>query len=300
VSEQTAQGVRQVARQLGYRPNLAARALRLERAGTLLLVVPVLSNPFFGHVHMSVARAANEHGIGVVLCPLEAEDGSGLLPVPRQVLDGLITCSVDVAPGLDVLNVQAVGGGTPGVPWVALDATPGTADTVITMDVGDGMRQAVRHLISLGHRRIGYVGTHRATWTLTTRRDAVRAEVGNHPEVRLVEVQASFVPADVKQRVADLLRGPDRPTALLCTDDTYAFAAYGAARDLGLEIPADLSVVGCNDQPTAQVLTPALTTIRLPAEELGRLGVKAMLDGWSDQAPLPTALVVRASTAAAP
>ena len=103
VSEVTAQSVRQAAHDLRYQPNVAARALRLARAGRLLLVVPVLTNPFFGQVHMSVARAANERGVGVVLCPVEAEDGSGVLPIPHQVLDGLITCSVDPTPGLDLL-----------------------------------------------------------------------------------------------------------------------------------------------------------------------------------------------------
>ena len=296
VSESTAHSVRQAARELRYRPNSVARALRLERTGRLALVVPVLTNSFFGHVHMSVARAASEKGIDVQLCPLEAEDGTGRLPMPRQVLDGMITCSLDADPGADLLAAQGLGTGALGVPWVALDSAPGTGDMVINMDVAGGMRQAVRHLVGLGHRHIGYVHASLPHWTLAVRRDAARAEIAAHPGVRLVEIETSFVVAEVKQRVGELLRRPDRPTALLCTDDTFAFAAYGAARDLGLEIPTDLSVVGCNDQPTAQVLTPTLTTIRLPAEDLGRLGVAAVLDGWSDQPPLPTTLVVRGST----
>ena len=183
------------------------------------------------------------------------------------------------------------------MPWVALDSAPDTAGIVINMDIGDGLRQAVRHLIALGHRQLGYLDARRESWTLSVRREAVRAEVAAHPGVQLVEVETSFVISDVKQRVGELLRRPDRPTALLCLDDNFAFAAYGAAGELGLKVPTDLSVIGCNDLPLAEVLTPALTTVRLPAEPLGRLAVAAVLDGWVEPTPLPTTLVVRASTA---
>ena len=292
VSEVTAQSVRQAAHDLRYQPNPAARALRLARAGRLLLVVPVLTNPFFGQVHMSVARAANERDVGVVLCPVEAEDGSGVLPVPRQVLDGLITCSVDPTPGLDVVGPELLS-----LPWVALDSAPGTASVVINMDIADGLRRAVQHLIAIGHRHIGYIGARRESWTLSVRREAVRAEVALHRGACLVEVETSFVISDVKRCVGELLRRPDRPTALLCLDDNFALAAYGAAGELGLGVPTDLSVIGCNDLPLADVLTPALTTVRLPAEHLGRLAVEAVLGDWVEQPPLPTTLVVRGSTA---
>jgi LacI family transcriptional regulator, repressor for deo operon, udp, cdd, tsx, nupC, and nupG len=293
VSAATAERVRRSAEGLRYQPNLAARALRLERAGTVLLLVPVLTNPFFGHLHMGVARAADEHEIGVVVCPLQAEDGSGPLPLPRQVLDGVITCSID-----DTVSPEH----WRGLRWVALDSAPATTDAVINMDVADGLRQSVRHLVGLGHRRLGYVRAGRSAWTFATRYAAVRDELDRRPGISLVELRSTFVMAEIKAHITRLLDVVDRPTALLCEDDNFALAAYRAAHDLGLSVPADLSVVGCDDLPLASLLTPELTTLRLPAEELGRAGVEALLgkepaDAVRAGAPLPTTLIVRGSTA---
>jgi len=296
VSEATAERVRRSAEGLAYQPNLAARALRLERAGTILLLVPVLTNPFFGHLHMGVTRAAEQHEIGVVVCPLQAEDGSGPLPLPRQVLDGVITCSIDDTVSADHLH---------GLRWVALDSAPATTGTVLNMDVADGMRQSVRHLVGLGHRRLGYIRADRTAWTFETRYAAVLEELDRHPGVDLVEMRSTFLMADIKTHITELLDVDDRPTALLCEDDNFALAGYRAAHDLGLSIPADLSVVGCDDLPLARLLTPELTTLRLPAEELGRAGVEALLGGQPtgavhDGVPLPTTLIVRGSTAPPP
>jgi LacI family transcriptional regulator len=107
-----------------------------------------------------------------------------------------------------------------------------------------------------------------------------------------------------KEAAGRLLDLPDRPTALVCDDDLMAAGAYKAARARGLEIPGDLSVTGFDDVEIARALEPELTTVRLPAQELGEQGMLALLEllggGRPEPRALPVELVVRASTAPPP
>lgn len=288
ISEPTAQRVRAAADELGYRPNPAAQALRNRSSGTLLVVVPVLTNPFFGYLVAGITRTAALHGLRVVVAPMEAEDGSGPLPLPRQVLDGVITCSIDGDPSVAAWR---------GTPWVALDCRPSTTDLVLGFDLTGGFEDAVAHVFERGHRRLAYVHPGRGTWTFATRLEAVRRAAEALPDVSLSVVATGFALPDVVAVMRALLDVPDRPTAVLCANDIFAQACYRAAADLGLRIPDQLAVVGCDDLPSADLMTPPLTTIRLPVATLGALAVQALTSGSPGPAGmLATELVVRGST----
>ncbi|MEW2553219.1 LacI family DNA-binding transcriptional regulator [Streptomyces zhihengii] len=301
VSERTAALVRDAARDLGYRPNLAARNLRLGRTRTALLVVPALTNEFFARVHTGASAVAEQHGFGVVLYP--SPDGTGPARDPfasaRAALDGVIASSM-AAEALGAIRGADL-------PLVMLDsdpAEPGVAAHV-NLDIADGMRQIAGHLIALGHRRIVHLASAVESWTFDARARALHTAVAGTPGTELRTVTAALDVNAGREAAERALTAPGpRPTALLCDDDILAAGACKAARRLSLRVPADLSVTGFDDLALATALEPELTTVRLPAEEIGRRGMAALLAVLGDRPPqqdsLPVELVVRGSSAPPP
>ncbi|GLY87545.1 LacI family DNA-binding transcriptional regulator [Actinoallomurus iriomotensis] len=285
VKPETGRAVREAARRLGYRPNLAARSLRLGRTRTVLLVVPTLTSPFFGAVYTGAARVASERGFGVVVHPWTDEAAPARSPVDIEAIDGVLASSL--------------GGGVAGfgdVPLVVLDNDPADPATSVNFDVAGGMRAVARHLADLGHRRLGHLAAAIDTWTFR-----VRAEVLTETGALTAREHCAIDVAAAREAALALLDRPDRPTAVVCDDDLIAAGAYKAARHLGLDVPRDVSVTGFDDILVATALEPELTTIRLPAERLGAQAMTALLERLDGQAPpdvsLPAELIVRGSTA---
>ncbi|OKK15294.1 LacI family transcriptional regulator [Streptomyces sp. CB00455] len=301
VSERTAGLVREAAATLGYRPNLAARNLRLGSTRTALLVVPALTNEFFARVYTGAARVAAEHGFGVVLYP--SPDGTGPARDPfasaRAALDGVIASSMAVH-ALDAL-------GGDGLPLVMLDSDPTATSAAahVNLAIADGARQVAAHLLALGHRRFLHLASAVDSWTFHVRADALAALLTPHAELRTVP--APLTVDGGRAAVEAALTAPrdhGRPTAVVCDDDILAAGACKAARRLGLRVPEDLSVTGFDDLALATAVEPELTTVRLPAERVGEHGMGALLavlDGASWTAPdLPVELIVRGSSGPAP
>ncbi|MFJ1750426.1 LacI family DNA-binding transcriptional regulator [Streptomyces sp. NPDC088116] len=304
VSERTAGLVREAAHALGYRPNLAARNLRLGRTRTALLVVPALTNEFFARVYTGAAEVAGEHGFGVVLYPSPAGVGPARDPFAsaRAALDGVIASSMATG-ALDAIR----GADGADLPLVMLDsdpAAPGAAARV-NLDVADGMRQVTEHLLGLGHRHLVHLASAIASWTFDVRADALAGAVRGVPDATVRTVHAPLEVGAAREVVERALTAPGpRPTALVCDDDILAAGACKAVRRLGLRVPEDLSVTGFDDLALATAVEPELTTVRLPAERIGERGMSALLAVLDGQRPetgdLPVRLVVRASTAPPP
>ncbi|MFD5102413.1 LacI family DNA-binding transcriptional regulator [Streptomyces albidochromogenes] len=300
VSERTADAVREAARELGYRPNLAARNLRLGRTRTALLVVPALTNEFFARVYAGAARTAAEHDFGVVLYP--SPEGTGPARDPfasaQAALDGVIASSMATG------ALEAIRGA--GLPLVMLDSDPADpgAAAYVNLAIADGMRQVTDHLLALGHRRFVHLASAVASWTFDVRATALQEALRQVPDA---EVRAVRAPLDVRgaRRAAELaLTGPGpRPTALVCDDDIVAAGACKAVRRLGLRVPEDVSVTGFDDLALATAVEPELTTVRLPAERVGERGMAALLAVLDGRPPasgdIPVELMVRGSTAPA-
>ncbi|MFD0145206.1 MULTISPECIES: LacI family DNA-binding transcriptional regulator [unclassified Streptomyces] len=298
VSERTAEAVREAARTLGYRPNLAARNLRLGRTRTALLVVPALTNEFFARVYTGAATVAARHGFGVVLYP--SPDGVGPAKDPfasaRAALDGIIASSM----AADALKAFR---GTD-LPLVMLDSDPSDTGAAahVNLDIADGMRQVTAHLRALGHRRFVHLASAVPSWTFDVRAAALAAALAD------ADVRTVRAPLDVEGARAaaeHALTGPGpRPTALICDDDVLAAGACKAARRLGLRVPEDVSVTGFDDLALATAVEPELTTVRLPAEHIGERGMAALLAVLAGDSPdpgdLPVTLVARASSGPAP
>ncbi|MFG3284548.1 LacI family DNA-binding transcriptional regulator [Streptomyces sp. NPDC048111] len=295
IREATARRVMAASSNLGYQINQAARSLRLGGSGTVLLVVPTLENAVFSTVHAGAARAGALHGLGVVVFPLGAEDGCGPFPVPKQSIDGVIACS---------MPAEAVADLSTGLPLVVLDDNPYAGAPTVSMDIGDGMANVLAHLTSLGHRHIAHVRADRPTWTFTHRAEVLNRCLLSHPGVTKDDVPCSLNARHVRDRAIHALSGPSRPTAVICDDDNLATGVYYAAHELGLTVGEDLSVVGFNDLPISTLLSPTLTTVRLPLTEMGFQGIQLFMEVCAGRTVkplvLPTELAVRESTAPPP
>ncbi|MFF5158801.1 LacI family DNA-binding transcriptional regulator [Streptomyces sp. NPDC000348] len=300
VSEATAERVREAARALGYRPNLAARNLRLGRTRTVLLVVPALTTEFFAGVYTGAARVASRHGFGVVLYPSPEGIGPARDPFAsaQAALDGVIASSM-AAEALTAIRGDQL-------PLVMLDSDPGgsVGAATVNLDIADGVRRVTDHLLALGHRRFLHLAADVASWTFEVRARELAARLREVPgtSLRTARAPISIKGAEVSAEAA--LRGaPDRPTAVVCDDDQLAAGVYKAARRLGLRVPEDLSVTGVDDLALATAIDPELTTVRLDAELFGERGMGALLAVLEGRAPsagdIPVELVVRGSTAPA-
>ncbi|MFD7441176.1 LacI family DNA-binding transcriptional regulator [Streptomyces sp. NPDC059909] len=301
VSERTAELVRRTAAELGYRPNLAARNLRLGRTRTALLVVPALTNEFFARVYAGAAAVASDHGFGVVLYP--SPEGVGPAKDPfasaRAALDGVIASSM-AAGALDAIR------GTD-LPLVMLDSDPSDPASAaqVNLDIADGMRQVTDHLLGLGHRRFIHLASAVPSWTFEVRAGALGTALRAVPGASLLTVPAPLDVSGAREATERALAGSGpRPTALICDDDILAAGACKAVRRLGLRVPEDVSVTGFDDLALATALEPELTTVRLPAERVGEAGMSALLAVLRGDTPapgaLPVTLIPRASTGPAP
>jgi DNA-binding LacI/PurR family transcriptional regulator len=303
VSETTAERVREAARDLGYRPNLAARNLRLGRTRTVLLVVPALTTEFFGGVYTGAARVAARHGFGVVLYPSPEGVGPARDPFAsaQAALDGVIASSM-AADALTAIRGDQL-------PLVMLDSDPdgSLGAATVNLDIRDGVRQIADHLLGLGHRHFLHLAADIPSWTFRVRARELATRVASVPGTSLrtapapISIEGALAAAEAA--LSETAGAAGRPTAVICDDDKLAAGVYKAVRRLGLRIPEDVSVTGLDDLALATALDPELTTVRLDAELFGERGMEALLAVLEGRTPaegdIPVELVVRASTARA-
>ncbi|MEU9403327.1 LacI family DNA-binding transcriptional regulator [Streptomyces sp. NPDC048242] len=297
VSETTAERVREAARTLGYRPNLAARNLRLGSTRTVLLVVPALTTEFFAGVYTGAARVAARHGFGVVLYPSPEGVGPARDPFAsaEAALDGVIASSM-AADALTAIRGDQL-------PLVMLDSDPhgSLGAATVNLDIADGVRQVADHLLGLGHRHLLHLAADIPSWTFRARAQELADRLATTPGTRLRTTTAPITIEDARAATEAALTAPGpRPTAVVCDDDKLAAGAYKALRRLGLRVPDDISVTGLDDLALATAIDPELTTVRLDAELFGERGMEALLAVLDDRAPasgdIPVQLVVRGST----
>lgn len=288
VSQSTRARVHAAAAELAYRPNSIARGLRLRRSHTLALVSDeIATTPYAGRMILGAEEAASKHGRLLMLVntsrdsELEEREIGSLLQ--RQV-DGFLYATMYHR----LVEVPAL---LSGVPTVLLDARSanGSVSSVAPDEVAGG-RAAVQELLNNGHTRIGFItnlddipATH---GRLQGYREAL-AGAGVPFEKRLVVADVASDSHGGQRAALELLERQDRPTALFCFNDRMAMGAYHAAAELRLSIPADLSVVGFDDQEViSDGLRPGLTSVALPHYEMGVWAVEQLLQEIDAAAPV--------------
>ena len=307
VSEETRAKVTAAVKRLGYRRNSLAGGLRSRSTMTLGLLLPTLVNPFYPALARGVEDVARENGYTVVLCNTDRdhrrEQGIVQTLLEKRV-DGIIAVSPGTAPQ-HLLPANAA----PPLVVVEGGSVEAPPCDMVTLQAQSGIDEAARHLRSLGHRRIGMIRGPAGVARADERADLWRAAAARHGLELAHEttVAGDFSFAGGERGGRELLVRSDRPSAIVAANDLMALGAMKAAWGLGLAVPRDVSIVGFDDIDAASYVTPALTSVAVPAYEQGAEAVRLLLSRMAAKAPPPvrvcalgTRLLVRASTGTAP
>jgi LacI family transcriptional regulator len=301
---ETALRVRQTARELGYQPNPWAASLRTRRTGVLGAVMPRLTDGVIANMYQGVQRAAEESGYSVLLSSPEDDlnaMGKAINLVVGRHVDGLILSGL-ARPGLTFLESLNLGA----TPVLLLSRHADTGLPSVTGDDHEGGLLAARHLVALGHRRFGVIAGPENASTASERvagfLQGLR-EAHVRPVRRLI-VSSGFGVSGGVDAAHTLLRNGNRPTAIFAINDAAAIGALGVARDLGIAVPTELSVVGFNDADVSAQLSVPLTTIRTQPRVMGATAVQQLLRLMSGEdvgsVKVPVELIVRSSSVPPP
>jgi DNA-binding LacI/PurR family transcriptional regulator len=305
IPEETRRRVLDAAKELGYHPHASARRLAGGRSHVIALVLrqspeQVASDAVLAETLRGLAAAARTGGFRVMVEPFALDDTSGSYAdlLRAQHADGLVVSGPRVDdPSLIELVRDAF-------PIVLQGALPDIGAPSVDVDNVAGARGAVEHLISLGHRRIACITNAPLVYTAAQERLAgyrqAIAAAGLEADPDLV-AEAAFDAPSGHAAMAGLLARTHFDAAFVASD-VVALGAIGALREAGKRVPHDISIVGFDDIPLAAYFDPPLTTVRLPAFELGQAAGRALLERIADRdiparTLLPTELIVRASTA---
>lgn len=297
VSAETRAAVKAAIDSTGYRLNHAARNLRHRRTGGIVALVPNLANPFFSQILSGIASVLGPAGYNLLVADTETAGAERLLDYAEPSrADGLIVLD-------GRLPADALRGRVPLVE--ACEWVPGLAAPRIKIDNRAAASLAIGHLYDLGHRRIGHVTGPRGNVLTEARLSGTQDALA----ARGLDLQAEALyfgdfSLDSGRKAANLwLSQPaaTRPTALFLASDAMACGFIGEIQHHGLSVPKDVSVVGFDDIELVAHISPALTTIRQPRTEIGRLAAERLLanlrgDRLEEDTVLPVELVVRSST----
>ena len=303
VSETARQRVEEAVRELGYVPSAVARSLKHNTTRTFGMVIPNNSNPYFAEIIRGVEDRCFAAGYNVILCNSndDPERQAGYLRVlAEKRIDGLVL----VVTGSDAVARATLGGIA--MPLVLLDReVSGVSGDLVEVNHVLGSQMATRHLLELGHPRVACISgppglspssQRRAGW-----KDALEKASVERTESDLA--RGDFTARGGYLAMQALLKRRPRPTAVFACNDLMAFGALTAAREAGIAVPQQLSIVGFDDIDLAAFSAPPLTTVAQPKKQIGTVAADLLLDRVSNartdnrQMILDPELRVRASTA---
>ena len=313
LAPETATRIREVAEQLGYTPHPVARMLTQRQTMTIGVLTPqalsvIFSNPFFGAFSEGVALAAEEHGYGLhFISPLH---GSLVRAMTRATVDGVVAIGLsDSHPEVEQIRRA-------GLPIVLVDSVALPEHGSVEIDDIGGARAAAAYIASLGHRDILILGVAPPApggsepAEVTSRRLHGYREAFATVGVELTDERVIVGPATIDGGIA-ITKGAFedglRPTAILAMSDAMAIGAMRALRDLRLDVPGEVSVVGFDDIDLAPHVDPPLTTVHQPIRRKGEEAVRALLTvverrgrAQPEHRRLETRLIIRGSTGPVP
>ena len=304
VNKETANRVIEAARSLGYSPNPIARSLKTARSATVGLVLPDLTNPLFPPIVRGIEDVLGPAGYSALIVNTDndphREEADVRSLLSRQV-EGLIVATARLRhPLIDRLHAQ-------GLPMVLVNRRMAGGDVAsVTADDAAGIGAAVRHLAELGHQRIAHLAGPLDTSTGRTLLAAFHQALREHDlpdDPALVRHCSYWSEAEGARAFRELLDGTAPFTAVIAGNDLVALGCYDVIAERGLSCPGRVSIVGYNDMPFIDKLSPPLTTMRVPHYDLGSEAAQMLLDTLRDPARrprsvlLPVSLVVRGSTA---
>ncbi|MTI45632.1 LacI family transcriptional regulator [Roseibium hamelinense] len=300
VKEDLRKRVLSAMRELNYKPNLAARALRTNSIDVVGLIVPDITNPFFAQLAKNIEMEAATRGQSVMLANSHDDPDT-----ERTQVSALHDRAVS-----GIFVVAATDGSRPftaDIPIVSLDRRYGSYPLVAT-DQRDGSRKLAAHLHDLGHRKIAYIAGPEGMGVSRERRDGFVEQIekltSDDDPVELAIYHGDFS-YDAGEAIGRLIlesSPSERPTAIAAASDQQAIGVMRSARDLRINVPQDLSVTGFDDIALASLVVPRLTTLRQPIEDMASGAVERIFLPTEEQTDFAIrgSLVVRQSTAPPP
>jgi LacI family transcriptional regulator len=304
VAPDVAKRIRAATAALGYQVNVAAAGLRTGRSGLIGVLAPDIADPGFPPILSGVTETLGAEGYATIVvdagtdCSREQEIVDRLI---ARGVDGLVLATV-------TLNDPVVGHClAASVPVVLVNRTDlrRKLSAVVTDDEA-GMRLAVEHLVGLGHRRIGHIAGPQDVSTGALRRAGFKGaatQAGLPAQGVMVEPARTYTRDEGRLAALRLLDRKLAPTAIVAANDLLALGIYDALGKRGLQCPSDVSVVGHNDMPYVDMLSPPLTTVRIAQRDIGNHAARLLLDAIASPAArtkrvvLEPKLIVRGSTA---
>lgn len=283
VSEAIREKVESAIKALNYAPSALARSLKINQTRTIGMLITASTNPFYSELVRGVERSCFERGYSLVLCNTEGDEqrmNSNLETLMQKRVDGLLLlCTETHQPSREILQRY------PSVPTVMMDWAPFDGDSDLIQDnslLGGDM--ATQYLINKGHTHIaciaGPLDKTPARLRLEGYRDAMAREgLTIHDGDEII---GNFEFSGGFEAMQMLLALEARPQAVFICNDAMAVGAYLALYQAGLRVPQDIAIVGYDDIELAQYMTPPLTTIHQPKDELGELAIDVLIHRISD------------------
>jgi DNA-binding LacI/PurR family transcriptional regulator len=302
-----ARRVWRVIEQVGYYPNTQARALVSGRSRIIGLIVSEISNPFFPEIVQTFTQLGVKHKYEILLTSID-EDSNQIETAGRTMIERRVdgVAILTFGPGNSLIEVFS----KRNLPLFVIDTdSPGQLLKTARVDYEHGIRQAVQHLAALGHVRIAFVSGPAHLKTAAMRKAAFERcmnEIGLETYPELVVQGDHTMEAGMKAMTA-LATLPNRPSAVVCSNDLTAIGVMRQAFEQSLHVPRDLSVVGFDDIRLAQFLIPPLTTVQMSQTEIAETAFMALLECVEpersrpsrDMGVIKTNLVLRCSTSLA-
>jgi len=300
VNPTTREKVLATIRELDYRPNALAKGLLMKKTMTIGIIIPDISNPYYAEIVRGIQDTADRAGYAVLIHNTDGKQERIIRYIyllREKSADGVIFCG-GIINGYETLSIlkelkeRVVVVGRHEVDFPA-----------VMVDNMGGATQAVQHLIDLGHRRIGCIGGPDGSTTAADRLTGYRnalAQNGVALNRRLVK-RGTWSPESGYHLTKELLEEPERPTAIFSANDQMAFGVIKAAREMGLNVPKDLAVVGFDNVPPGSYFDPPLTTVEIPMYDIGVASMRMLIDLLSGEKfeklkLFSTNLLVRGST----
>lgn len=275
VKQTTRARVLKVIEEVKYRPNLHAQSLAGGRSRSLGVIVSNIENPFFLDIYKTVEAGAHAAGYDVIMANTGYRP-ERLVTSIRLMLGRRLAGLAAIVSEMDATLIQELSNQR--IPVVFYDVgTPRRNITNIRVDYRSGMAKVASYLHSLGHRRVGYVGHHATLGPIHERAQALHDATARHPGLEVATATEADSLEGGREAARVLLARSPRPTALVCVNDVMAIGALREIRARGLRVPEDVSVTGFDNVTLAQFAVPALTTVHIPREHIGRIICECLL-----------------------
>ncbi|WP_369700777.1 ribose operon transcriptional repressor RbsR [Pantoea sp. At-9b] len=283
VSEQVREKVEQAIRTLNYAPSALARSLKINQTRTIGMLLTASNNPFYSEVVRGVENSCYERGYSLILCNTEGDEermNRSLETLLQKRVDGLlIMCTETHLPSADILNRY------PSIPMVMMDWAPfeGRGD-IIQDNALLGGEMATQHLIDRGYRRIACIAGPLDKTPARLRLDGFQKAMANSglPVLPGYVVDGDFEFQGGFNAMNQLLTLDPLPEAVFTSNDAMAVGVYHALFQAGLRVPQDIAVMGYDNIELSRYLTPPLSTVHQPKDELGELAIDTLIHRMSD------------------